>query len=179
MSREYSGSGTFASVTKTGIVALIPRRAQQRTVEHFQQRLGGSLIAGVATRTRAGIPSGYREASQILDLAHATRRPPGVYRLENFLVEYAVIRHAFVSGSLASIVARLMTTQPVLYETLEALVRADFNRNDTAQNLFVHRSTLDYRIARIAQMTGQDPMSRRGAQVLRAALVAHTLAREP
>ncbi|WP_158854762.1 PucR family transcriptional regulator [Saccharothrix deserti] len=175
--RQCGGSGTFVSVTETGIVALIPRHAQQRTVENFQQWLGGSLIAGVATRKRTDIPSGYREAVQILDLAHATRRSPGVYRLANFLVEYAVTRHEFVSGSLASIVARLMTVQPVLYETLKALVHVDFNRNDTAHDLFVHRSTLDYRIARIAQLTGQDPMSRRGAQVLRAALAAHTLAR--
>ena len=64
----------------------------------------------------------------------------------------------------------------VLWETLLAFVHADFNRNAAARGLFIHRSTMDYRLQRIAKATGCDPLSSRGAQLLSSALIAATVA---
>jgi DNA-binding PucR family transcriptional regulator len=58
----------------------------------------------------------------------------------------------------------------VLRETLVAFLEADGNRSRTAQSLIVHRSTLDYRLGRIAAVTGHSPTTPRGLQVLGTAL---------
>jgi sugar diacid utilization regulator len=177
--RERGGSGTLVAPSATELVALIPDRDHQRTdrvIAELERHLGEQVWAGVAAQERAAIPYGHQEAADVVELAIAARRAPGFYRLDDFLVEYAVARHDLVSSSLVSIV-RPLTSHPVLYETLDALIQADFNRNRAAKNLFIHRSTLDYRLNRTEEVTGYDPMSGQGAQVLGAAMTAHALAR--
>jgi DNA-binding PucR family transcriptional regulator len=62
-----------------------------------------------------------------------------------------------------------------LYETLKAFVRCGHNRARTARELFIHRTTMDYRIRRIEEITGYDPASGRGSQVLAAAVTLFSL----
>ncbi|HKS47159.1 MAG TPA: helix-turn-helix domain-containing protein [Amycolatopsis sp.] len=178
--RECGGPGTLVGAGPE-FVALIPDcdpRRTGRVVDELAQRLGGQAWVGVASRERAAVPDGHREASDILRLVVAGGREPGVYRLEDCLVEYAVSRNETVAKSLVSLVRPLMA-HPVLSETLEALIRANFNRSEAAKQMFVHRSTLDYRVHRIEEITGHDPMSNRGAQVLCAAMTTYALTRSP
>jgi DNA-binding PucR family transcriptional regulator len=75
-----------------------------------------------------------------------------------------------------------ITRNGVLLETLRALLTADGNRSKAAAKLIIHRSTLDYRLQRIEQLTGYDPTSVRQLHVLSTALTAHeatTSARPP
>jgi len=176
--RECGGAGTLLGAGEQ-LVALIPDREPGptgRVMEELERRLAGQAWAGVAFRDRAGLPDGHREATDILRLVVAGGRAPGVYRLADCFIEYAVTRNKPVAEILVSVVSPLME-QPVLWETMEALIRADFNRNEAAKQIFVHRSTLDYRLHRIEEVTGYDPMSNRGAQVLSAAMTTQALAR--
>ncbi len=97
-----------------------------------------------------------------------------MYSISDVLVEYAVIRHEEVTENLVAVIKPLRA-HAVLWETLTALIDADYNRNKAAKNLFIHRSTLDYRLQRIASVTGCDPTSGRGVQLLTAALIADTV----
>lgn len=125
----------------------------------------------VAARPKAEIADGHREAVDVMNLVVAGRRPGGVYDLSEVLVEYAVTQDERVSRDLVSVLDPLRP-HPVLWESLTAMIDADFQRNKAARDLFVHRSTLDYRLQRIAGLTGCDPMSGRGAQILMAAMIA-------
>jgi len=176
--RKHGGRGTLIGASAE-FVALIPDSDPWHTdqvMRELEQQLDGQARVGAARCERAAIRDGYREAADILRLVGAARRAPGVYWLEDCLVEYAVSRNKTVSENLVSVLTPL-TDHPVLWETLVALTRADFNRNDAAKHMFVHRSTLDYRLRRIEQMTGYNPTSSRGAQVLSAAMALHALAR--
>jgi hypothetical protein len=113
----------------------------------------------------------YAEASEVLRLVVAGCRPCGVYGMADVLVEHAMIRNDSVAARLAEVI-RPLRENPMLWETLVALVRADFNRNQAARDLFVHRSTMSYRLQRIAEITGCDPSRGRGGQLLSAALIA-------
>lgn len=161
------------------LVALVPCREElrvRRAVDCLGRRLSGRAWCGVAVRGRDEIPAGYREAVEVLELARSTAGAPGVYHREDLLVEYAVTRDAAIADELAAIVEPLMS-QTVLRDTLRALIGADYNRSRAARDLFIHRSTLDYRLRQIENITGQHPGTGRGARLLGAALAAYAARR--
>lgn len=64
---------------------------------------------------------------------------------------------------------------PDLLPTLEAFVSTEANRKKAATQLVVHPNTVDYRLKRIEQITGIDPMKSSGLRALHAALIADSL----
>jgi DNA-binding PucR family transcriptional regulator len=67
--------------------------------------------------------------------------------------------------------------RPELLETLKALITADGNRARAASELIIHRSTIDYRLRRIEELTGHSPTSVSGMRTLCTALAARALLR--
>lgn len=63
-----------------------------------------------------------------------------------------------------------------LVETLSAYVSVGHSLEATARELFVHANTVRYRLRRISDLTGWDPLVPRDAFVLHCALVAGRLA---
>ena len=63
-----------------------------------------------------------------------------------------------------------------LWTQMLELVTTNGNRSQAAEQLIIHRSTLDYRIRRIEQLTGLYPGGVRGINVLSAAVTAHAVA---
>jgi hypothetical protein len=161
------------------VVALVPDETGEdtrRVARELGRRLPEHVWGAVVGRARTAIPAGYREAVDMLALARATGSEPGVYGRDDFLLEYAVIQHDVVADHLAAIAEPLMANS-LLRETLEALIRADRNRSKAAKDLFIHRSTLDYRLQQIEKVTGRSPMTGRGAQLLSMAMTVHSLRR--
>jgi hypothetical protein len=175
---EFEQFGLLGAALDSTVVLLAPTTldfSPARAVEHWAARLGTSPWCATARRPRDQIASGYEEAADILTLALAAGRPPGVFGLNDFLIEYAVLRQPAVADSLAAIVKPVLANE-MLRETLAVLIESDFNRNEAAQALYIHRSTLDYRIRRIEEATGHSPMSGRGAHLLTVAMTASAAA---
>ncbi len=173
---EHAGNGVLSAPAEDGAIVLVPRRADDflsRLHDECLARLGLAPWLATASRPRAEIASGYQEAKDILALA--AWQQPGRYQLDDFLVEYAIVSDPLVSRRLMNLIEPLFSHE-VLRETLDVLIRNDFNRTVASRELFVHRSTLDYRIRRIEEITGHAPMSSRGAYVLRVAMTAHAMA---
>lgn len=162
--------------TLSGAVVLLPDNGDGDpwTATDIAERLGGKAWAAVSNRSRLDVMSGHAEASEVLAIVRAARRPLGVYELEDVLVEYAVARSDAVSDRLVSII-RSLRTSPTLFDTLAVLISEEHNRNRAAAELFIHRSTLDYRLGRIEEITGYHPLSRRGAQVFSLAMTMFAL----
>lgn len=174
----YGVAGTRYVIGERSAVVLVPDGEDLRTtwlVEEFGEWLDGRAWCAMASRPGTEVPAGYREAADVLDLVLAAGRSPGVYVLDDVLVEYAVTQNDAVANSLVAIIASLTSSSSVWYETLAALIRADYNRSRAAAELRIHRSTLDYRLRRIEELTGYDPMSSRGVRVLGAAMTAYAL----
>jgi sugar diacid utilization regulator len=68
---------------------------------------------------------------------------------------------------------------PELIATLEGYFAADFDRRKAAGNLHIHPNTLDYRLRRVAELTGLSVGSAKGVQVLGAALTIRRMRVEP
>lgn len=158
-------------------VALLPDLDAEQTrsaIGRLGACLPGEGWVAVAQRPACEIADGYREAVDTAQLLEAGRRPGGTYRMADVLVEYAATRERAVADRLVAMI-RPLREHPVLWDTLMALIDADHNRNQAAKRLFVHRSTLEYRLRRVAEITGVDPMTGRGAQQLTIALIAESI----
>lgn len=133
---------------------------------------GAEVAAGVCwARGPDGVAAGAGEAREILDLAGRLNRPAGMYRLDDVLLEYAVTHPVDTASRLSGVLAPI-DDRPDLVQTLEQWYAADFDRRAAAAALNVHPNTLDYRLRRVAELTGMDPSTARGLQLLGAAMTA-------
>lgn len=175
--RAVAGDGTLLTHRHGNVVLFVPAAGPgsgERAVARLTQCLGGRGWLATAERDRARLVDGFNEASYVLRLVVAGLRPSGAYTISDVLVEYAVTLNEKVRTDLAAVI-RPLRAHKVLLETLTAFVDCDYSRNKAARSLFIHRSTLDYRLRRIGDVTGCDPTSGRGAQMLTAAMIAEAL----
>ncbi|MEU0534150.1 helix-turn-helix domain-containing protein [Amycolatopsis tolypomycina] len=150
---------------------LVPEAGPGRGPElaaGLRAALPAAWVAPYWART-AEVPAAAATAADVVALAAGSGAPAGVHRLEDFAVEYAALRHPAIEAELRRLIEPVLAG-PGLAGTLRAFVRADGNRTRAAAELIVHRSTLDYRLKRIAQLTGYDPVKPAGLQVLAIAM---------
>ncbi|HKE97522.1 MAG TPA: helix-turn-helix domain-containing protein [Actinomycetes bacterium] len=173
-------SEALGLLTESGGLLLLPVEENpnalydriRELVAELAGALGGTGSGGVAWRpTRQELPDAVAEAREILWLVKQLGRPPGVYVLDNVLLEAAIARSARVHARLVELVKPLHTG-PDLIATLVAYFDADFQRRKAAAALHVHPNTLDYRLRRIHELTGVSPLTSDGANLLSAALTA-------
>ncbi|WP_143263960.1 PucR family transcriptional regulator [Amycolatopsis kentuckyensis] len=175
---EHHDDGMLGAAIGDGVFVLVPRRLERRITPLLgvlAGRFGQAPWTTTVPGPRAGLVAACREAADVLKLVAAAGRPPGPYRLDDVVLEHAVVRDPVSSARLLALINPLAGNE-VLHGTLATLVRTDFNRTLAARALFIHRSTLDYRIRRIEEITGQNPLTSRGAHVLAAAMVVHAVA---
>ncbi|WP_345034220.1 helix-turn-helix domain-containing protein [Kutzneria kofuensis] len=175
------GADVLSAVCAQGGYVLVPAEDENAGFERctgLHALLPEHSWAGVSWQQVDRVPAGRIEAVDVVAAALAARRRPGCYLLGDVPVEYAVLTHPSVAGLLAAKIEPV-TRIPVLLATLRALLAADGNRSRAATDLMIHRSTLDYRLRRIEQLTGHDPTSARRLQVLGTALTAYEAAARP
>ncbi|WP_194827924.1 CdaR family transcriptional regulator [Nocardia sp. XZ_19_231] len=173
-----AGISPLAQLSEGGGTVLIPDDSDDGTAA---ENLFDRLQAAAATPLRAAlvhaptrhIPGAAKEAHELLDLAERLHRPAGrLYRMRDLVVEYQITRPGPGRQRLAAILAPLHD-QPDLVETLTEYLRYSRNRRHAAKTLHIHPNTLDYRLQRVAQITGMDPTHVDGSWYLQSALVAH------
>ena len=137
--------------------------------------VGAPLAAAVAVADHpSAVPSAGRLARDLLALATSLGRGPGLWQLDDLLVEYQLTRPSDATPRLRSLLDPL-ERNPDFLPTLEAWLASDLDRRAAAAALHVHPNTLDYRLRRVGELTGAEPTSPRGAQLLRAAVTARRL----
>lgn len=134
-----------------------------------REEIGGEVWFSVAERPAARVALARKEVDEIDALIASLGRPPGVYRIDDMLFESAVTQTPEVRDELGKVVAPLLAN-PVLVETILALLEADGNRAVAVKKLFIHRSTIDYRLWQIEQLTGLSPVNPRDLAVLGTAI---------
>jgi PucR C-terminal helix-turn-helix domain len=105
----------------------------------------------------------------------------GTIEVERFLLELLLTRSPDLANRLAGRVlgpleAYAERRSSDLLDTLEAFLACDLDRRKTAQRLHVHPNTLDYRLRRIAELTGLEPGRPRDLAQLELALARRKLA---
>lgn len=175
------GPDVLSALCPQGGYLLVPAEDENAAIDRctrLHAQLPEHSWAGVSWQKVDRVPAGRVEAVDVVAAALAARRRPGCYLLGDVALEYAVLTQPSVAGLLAAKIEPVARI-PVLLTTLRALLAADGNRSRAATDLVIHRSTLDYRLRRIEQLTGHDPASARRLQVLGAALTAYEAAAKP
>ncbi|MFE2999983.1 PucR family transcriptional regulator [Nocardia sp. NPDC059246] len=152
-----------------------PAARVDAAVARIAAAAGGRVIAGTATgATVSEIPGRAEEAAEIARLALGLGRPTGVYRMADLALQYQFARPGPARAWLLGLLAPLAEHQHLM-AALRAYLACDHNRVAAAESLVVHRNTLNYRLNRIAALTGYDPGRSEHTPLFAAALTAFDL----
>ena len=133
---------------------------------------GVDIVAGVVATDPDGVPDAARLAGEVREVAVTFAHPPGVHRLSDVLLEYQLTRPSAARDELAALV-RPLTDKPELLGTVRTFLSNGLNRRQTASLLRVHPNTVDYRLRKVAALTGLDTTQAADLPKIRAALAAH------
>ncbi|MFE0463529.1 PucR family transcriptional regulator, partial [Kitasatospora sp. NPDC058965] len=174
---------TLTALSEDGGLALLPYETPAgelgpadwaglaRLVGQLGRICGAELLVAVAAAAPGAVAPAARQAGEVRQVARAAGRGPGLYRLEDVLLEYQLSRPSPARDGLAALLAPL-AGRPELLETLRAFHTAGFDRRQAATRLRVHPNTVDYRLRKAASLTGLDPARGGDLPMLRAALAA-------
>ncbi|MFD4459749.1 PucR family transcriptional regulator [Nocardia sp. NPDC058480] len=145
----------------------------ERLVEHLAVAAQTRIRATFVSARADGISEEIERVRAVLDIMRRLRRD-GLERFEDLSLEYQLSRPGAVGRHLAAALDSL-DKHPVLLETLKAHLATRSTRVRTAHVLHIHPNTVDYRLNKIAEITGLDPMHSDGVWRLRSALVARMI----
>ncbi|WP_078325267.1 PucR family transcriptional regulator [Mycobacteroides salmoniphilum] len=170
---QYAREPVLTSLDGRGGVILLPAVGKvESLLPLFSEVAGGPVTLGVSEAADPGeIAAATEEARELALLALRLGRAPGAYRLPDVLMEYQITRPGRARDLLAATVQPL-AAHPHLQQALSAYLQHEHGRQLAAKSLHVHPNTLDYRLRRVAELTGLDPAQPAAARTLAAALLA-------
>jgi hypothetical protein len=174
------GEPVLGLLDATGGTVLLPAGAV--SVDDVRALVGElASVAGVAVRAAAAEPAtpdelaaAAEQSRDVLRLSAVLGRPPGLTVLRDVLLEYQLTRPSDALPGLGQLLEPL-ERNPDLLLTITAYLDQDTDRRRAAATLHVHPNTLDYRLKRIVELTGLDPATTAGLQLLGAAAAARRL----
>ncbi|WP_086820342.1 CdaR family transcriptional regulator [Allokutzneria sp. NRRL B-24872] len=186
LERQIRGP-VLSSLTPAGGIALLPHPTPvgevgdrdwdrlRRIVADVARAAGAEITGGVTAVAPQEVAGAAKLADEVRAVAAASGKPSGVYRLDDVLLEYQLSRPSAARDRLAAML-RPLDGNEELVQTLETYLRRG-SRRPTATDLHVHPNTVDYRLRRIAELTGLDPTSVADIALISAALAARATPR--
>ncbi|TDD48292.1 PucR family transcriptional regulator [Kribbella antibiotica] len=172
--------GSMASLSVDGGIALLS--AKEGEVENLRTRLsrvaGVDVTLAITTSAPAAVPAAAALVRDLLDVIRIHRHPPGVYELDDLVLEFQLSRPGPARDRLAQLLEPLEDRADLL-STLRCYLANARGRRQTAADLHLHANTVDYRLKQVAKLTGLDPGSDDQLPRIVAALVAFDAQRSP
>lgn len=141
------------------------------TVRQIARVSGVELTVAAVAAEPAGVAEAARLAARIREVAQACGRGPGLYGLDDVLLEYQLTLPSPARDRLAAALGPL-ASHPDLLATLRVFLGTGLDRRRTAEQLHVHPNTVDYRLRRAAALTGLNPAHGSDLPRIHAALAA-------
>ncbi len=153
-----------------------PHRAAEVLSPWFGE---GAVVHGPVTDTLVDAHRSAREALAGLSAAPAWPRVPRPAHAQDLLPERALQGdRAAVEALVQRVYLPLKGSGNSLLETVEAYCALGHSLEGTARELFIHANTVRYRLRRVSEITGWDPLVPRDAYVLQTALAVGRLHRD-
>jgi DNA-binding PucR family transcriptional regulator len=138
----------------------------------------GPVVIGPTTRTLSAAHISAVEAMAGMEAVVGWRAAPRPVHAAELLPERALLGDRAATEALNEhLVLPLAAAGSALSDTLDAYLDCGGAVETCARQLFVHPNTVRYRLKRIADITGRDPMNPRDAYVLRVAATVGRLTR--
>lgn len=176
---ERTGGATLSTLSATGGTVLLPATEVAATgVEHLVAEIGRaarlSISATVVETSITAIADATERAHELLDIVQRLELPCGLYGFDELALEYQLTRPGPALAHLRALLAPL-DGHPELLATLRCHIAAGLNRRRTGKTLNLHPNTVDYRLRRIAELTGFHAHRYPDLWYLRSALVVHSV----
>lgn len=123
------------------------------------------------------IPAAFAQAKGTLEIACRYNQKDGVIRSDDYLTEYTLLhipaqeRQRFTSSVLGKLCTGKPRQRELLLQTLRTYFQNDMNAQKTAEELFIHRNTLNMRLNKIREWSGLSPQRFQDAFNLRMAII--------
>lgn len=138
----------------------------------------GPVVIGPTTRTLGAAHSSALEALAGMEAVIGWRDAPRPVHAMELLPERALLGdRAAVDALVEYLVLPLASAGSALADTLDAYLECGGAVEMCARQLYVHPNTVRYRLKRIGEVTGRDPLDPRDAYVLRIAATVGRLTR--
>ncbi|MFE1595043.1 PucR family transcriptional regulator [Nocardia sp. NPDC058705] len=175
---HHCGERALAQLSVDGGTLLLPTESMNDTqldalIASLSHAARVDITAALVPAATADIADGARRAHEMLDMVERLECAPRLYRFDELALEYQLTR----PGPARNLLGNLLTpldNHPELYETLRIHISNNMNRQRTARLMHIHTNTVDYRLRRIATLTGLDPTQSSGLWQLRSAMIARS-----
>ncbi|WP_280397917.1 PucR family transcriptional regulator [Nocardia carnea] len=138
----------------------------------------GPVVIGPTTRTLGAAHNSALEALAGMEAVIGWRDAPRPVHAMELLPERALLGdRAAVDALVEYLVLPLASAGSALADTLDAYLECGGAVEMCARQLYVHPNTVRYRLKRISEVTGRDPLNPRDAYVLRIAATVGRLTR--
>ncbi|MFG2442513.1 PucR family transcriptional regulator [Nocardia fluminea] len=173
---QHTGGQGLAQLSLEGGTVLVPTEAlAEHELDSLVEALAGAaqveLVAVAVAASAAEVASAAKTAHEMLDVVDRLECAPGLYRFGEFALAYQLSRPGLGLSLLGDLLAPL-DRYPELRKTLRVHIAGNLSRAQTARIMNIHTNTVDYRLRRIARLTGLNPARASDLWQLRSALVA-------
>ncbi|WP_324193899.1 PucR family transcriptional regulator [Nocardia blacklockiae] len=170
------GDAALSLLSVSGGTVLVPVTVMPETelcglVESLSVAAQVPITATTLCAPAGEIPAVAHETHEVLDTIHNLRRAPRMYLFAEVALEHQITRPGPALDSLRAVLEPL-ESHPELLQTLACHLAHNRNRQQTARAMHLHTNTVDYRLRRVAQLTGIDLSDPTGLWRLCSALVA-------
>ena len=174
---DVLGPSALTILSEAGGTVVLPMtddgaRLDTAVTEALTRAIGSPLLCTMVVGDAENLPELVARADELLDLARSIDREPGLYTMEDLVVEYQITRPGPARDALAALIEPL-TTHSDLLETLRVHMSCGMNRRETARRLEVHPNTVDNRMSRVAAAIGLDLSQPRAITQARSAILAY------
>lgn len=140
-------------------------------VADLARACGAELTAAAVPARPQDVAGAARLAVRVRQVARDCGRAPGLYRLDDVLLEYQLTLPSPARDRLAALLGPLRDRADLL-DTLRTFLATGLDRRRTAERLHIHPNTVDYRLRRTTALTGLSATHGPDLPTIQAALAA-------
>ncbi|MEU1620165.1 helix-turn-helix domain-containing protein [Streptomyces sp. NPDC008238] len=180
VARGHGGPETAVLPSGRGPYVLTPSPRPEESLDlaaRIHRDLGGTALLAVDWKPYNEVTAGQLLVDDICAVVDALGFGPGVYRLDDVLVEYAAAQTPDIAQRLVGMVQPVLDDR-VLRETLRAVISADGDPDLACELLTLRRKFFDRRLRRVEELTGRRVDGPRDLQVLRTAVAVAAIMRQ-
>lgn len=188
--KRICGAPLIGCFVQSHLALLAPVQSKPCAPERFaaevkdlydclRQATGNQVLIAIdgVCESWTDIPAAFAQAKGTLEIACRYNQKDGVICSDDYLTEYTLLhipaqeRQRFTSTVLGKLCTGKPRQRELLLQTLRTYFQNDMNAQKTAEELFIHRNTLNMRLNKIREWSGLSPQRFQDAFNLRMAII--------
>lgn len=161
---SYLGNGQFIIIKSFSDKERIDKKSVlKKFFISIQKEIDGRLdlkfsaVCGAVVKGLDDIPESYEQANFLLNYTECKNNV--VYFIEDYILEFLILNNKANSKMILKNSLNIINRSSLYKETITAMSKYDMNINKACKNLSAHRNTIIYRMKKIKEVLGLDPIN--------------------